>query len=1323
MKSKLIYSLVAIIGISIIFLSSSVFSQCLEEGQVMLPEPVLSNSDSYGQIMESFQDYFLTTSTNNDEFEFNGGKVELYMLNEGSWSKQAQLNPSEYNLQMYFGRKVAIDQNIIIIAGNTYTSSGLHFDELFIYTKDDTEEWTTQTETSRLILRNDLEDNTGLVVNEIVIRDDIVGISYYTFDEDNLVFYRINSDMTLSYIAQLDGPFNGNYENDGFGIDFDFNDEYIAVSASEIVGYMRQRFVNVYDKADVLSGTNPSRIAQLIPTNPEQQDFAIQVEIDDEYIYAANGYSYAVTGEYPTEVYVFKQPAGGWVDNNEDAVLETGNTAYAGYRSKLKVFGNYVFLKRDRDNDLYVFKKDIEWINSLPDLVLNKSPEYADDTRHFAGGFAITDNHLITNYQSDFNKYNDNNTEKLFSFYAPGGAFETCNEPHQEISHTYQSAVESNYGHNISYYANRMAVGAPNDNAAGKDIGAVYIYEQNTETEGYQLTQKITPPDGKKGDAFGFAVELSDSILFVSSLYYDSLNSDGSYYNGSIGKVYQYKLESNSWILQNTIYHPEMSSNSKIKNFGRSISYHDGYVAIGQYSTSSSESNGSVYLFKLISGDSWEFEAKMTSADQQGGDLFGQKVVLDKDLLIVGTGNVEYGLSDEMRVYIFEKEDSEWQTKTEDAYLIPTTKHRFDRFGFSIDLLNDLIIVGSPGYNYGDTKSFSGRAYLFKRPNNGWEGVINESLILEPESPVEEDFFGYSVHIDQNNILIGAASSINNPYSAWHHSDIDDLQPGKIYFFDPYSELDQETEVRNERYIQLSENNRYLDAFGFDLEGADDRVFVSAIYDNNVTGFRAGAVYELKYSTYIYRVKDPVCQNGEPFHLESNRLGGYWKGEGIADSLSGLFDPSQVDQYGWSLVTYVAGDCEVSSSIYIGKLPEIVDQSDSVSFLCQGEELDLFVDYETTISASLEWYHKTSAQDTYELYEVGSNTIKVNSTGFYKVNISVGLCQSVTEEFHVKEVDSDVSLSLNGEQEICSYDNKYLKLMQNMAIDSPSWFFKADNGEVFSLINEGDSTLLDKPGLYFARYTIGTCLFETDTLQVNINHLDIQFDDPGIICSDNPLQLKAYPSNGIWSGDNINSNGWVTIKNLNNGWHEATYKVQQNECVFDTIQSFEVLIVDPPEIVTSINKVCLGHSAEITLKNHNEEVNWFKSGTLEPIEIDDRLITDEPGLYYARFLHKGCPVTTDSIELEPSVDSLFVPNVITKNNDGLNEEFRIENDETTNLELIITNRWGDIIYKDNDENISWKAENVSTGVYYWQIQYMNCQREMNKMKGWVHVLK
>jgi gliding motility-associated-like protein len=91
------------------------------------------------------------------------------------------------------------------------------------------------------------------------------------------------------------------------------------------------------------------------------------------------------------------------------------------------------------------------------------------------------------------------------------------------------------------------------------------------------------------------------------------------------------------------------------------------------------------------------------------------------------------------------------------------------------------------------------------------------------------------------------------------------------------------------------------------------------------------------------------------------------------------------------------------------------------------------------------------------------------------------------------------------------------------------------------------------------------------------------------------------------------------------------------------------------------------------------------------------------------------PVT--AILVAPSV-SLFIPNLMTPNNDGKNDAFEILGLPSGSI-VGIYNRWGNSIYhSDNYEN-KWKAENISSGVYYYDLKLKNGE----SYKGWIQILQ
>ncbi|MEM9299785.1 MAG: FG-GAP repeat protein [Bacteroidota bacterium] len=1209
------------------FLSISAYSQCLEEGIVLLPEKVISKSNNYGSEMASYGDYLLVSASLNDSLEYDGGLVYLYKLVSGNWERIAELTSSEYNFQMFFGRKIAIGNNIIVVAGNTISSEGFHYDELFVFTKNDDQEWSNATESYRINLRDDLE-GPGLITNKLVINNGYLGVSYYIANESVVAFYEILTDLTLSHLKTIVGSKDENDNRGEFGVDFDFSNSTVAVGAptfSSGNGSVRG-MVYVYDWNDILTDENPLPKGELVPTNTSQQDYGRQIEVENNTVYAANGYRFTEDAEYPTEIYVFEKPPGGWINSNESAVLTTGTSDYFGYRHTLKVSGDYVLLSRDfRENKLYGFKKEGIWTDSTPTFAITKEFEDDRDERLFARDFCIFDDHLVTAYVDGISRFYPDRQDKLLSYYVPGGLYENITDLHQEITELSYSASDANFGTSISYSNNKLAIGAIGDKVAGEYGGAVYIYRRDPVTEEYKNSDLIRPPDGKPYDNFGYSVELKDTLLFVSSLFYDSLNDDGSYFNGSIGKVYQYALKEGVWELRNTVYSPDDLSDEDNKHFGRSISYSDNNLAISQYYSGSSESNGKVHIFQMNEDDRWIPVAEMKTEDQQGGDFFGRKIVLRDSLLVVGTGNPEFGISDEMRVYLFKKKDNEWVSGTEDAYLLPSDKHRFDRFGFSFDLHRDLVVVGAPGYNYGDTKDFSGKAYVFRQPKDGWSGKIEESLILEPKEPLEEDFFGYDVFIDDNQILVGAASSINNPSSIWYTSDIGDLQPGKLYFFDPFSEMDDKISSRNEQYIQLSPNNRYLDAFGYALEKSYDRVFVSAIYDNNESGYRSGGVYDLKFTTYIYSLETPVCYENGPFQLQSNILGGVWAGEGIIDSENGWFDPSLVEQDGWTIVTYTAGDCTVSSSFYVVSPPQVLTQSDSSILKCKNDDSTLYVSYSSKSRTTTSWYFKDNLSASWREIRSDTDSINIDDPGLYKVEISNGYCNPLIREFEVNDESIDAKLNHDSFVEICSYLSESLYLVTSDDIRSVTWFYKESGGTSFSMIEESDQIKPKESGFYFARYKTELCSHDSDSVEVFYNNVDFTTTEPDVICSNEPYQLEIIPHGGKWSGVGVDNNGLINPNELENGKYSATYTLVDGGCLFSTELDFEVELLPIPKVAYENTDVCKGRPVELSVENNinNAQISWFDVYN-EIIVQSNTLVTDQPGSYIVGLFENNC---------------------------------------------------------------------------------------------------
>ncbi len=117
----------------------------------------------------------------------------------------------------------------------------------------------------------------------------------------------------------------------------------------------------------------------------------------------------------------------------------------------------------------------------------------------------------------------------------------------------------------------------------------------------------------------------------------------------------------------------------------------------------------------------------------------------------------------------------------------------------------------------------------------------------------------------------------------------------------------------------------------------------------------------------------------------------------------------------------------------------------------------------------------------------------------------------------------------------------------------------------------------------------------------------------------------------------------------------------------------------------------------------------------------------EMGDYELSLNINGCEdkVTVTAINCE--VD---VPNIITPNGDGMNDQFRIMLtgdgappffNAFPNSTLIIYNRWGKKVYESNNYQNEWDGEDLTDGVYYWNL-FLADGKE-TEMNGTVTILR
>jgi len=154
--------------------------------------------------------------------------------------------------------------------------------------------------------------------------------------------------------------------------------------------------------------------------------------------------------------------------------------------------------------------------------------------------------------------------------------------------------------------------------------------------------------------------------------------------------------------------------------------------------------------------DPWVQQAKLTATDGEATDLFGHSVTISGDTVVIGAPYDDVGSNDNQgSAYVFEKPTGGWTTGTEAARLTASDGAADDRFGESVAISGNTVVVGSREDDTGSNTA-QGSAYVFEKPVGGWT-TGTETAKLTASDGATGDRLGVSVAIDGDTVVVGAS--------------------------------------------------------------------------------------------------------------------------------------------------------------------------------------------------------------------------------------------------------------------------------------------------------------------------------------------------------------------------------------------------------------------------------------------------------------------------------------------------------------------------------------------------------------------------------------
>lgn len=250
----------------------------------------------------------------------------------------------------------------------------------------------------------------------------------------------------------------------------------------------------------------------------------------------------------------------------------------------------------------------------------------------------------------------------------------------------------SSFGISIVEHKNQLLIGADSDSRFVDGSGTVYVYK-NSNDGIWEKFQKIYPVIMKEYAHFGYKIEINSKYnnLFISAP--EDSNDAGLF----AGNVYIFHKPDSLWEIKQ-ILSPDIGE--AFPYFGGSIKTQEDYLFVGAPGSGSTQSGGSVYVYKIINGN-WKFQKKIISPINLPRDYFGYSLFIEGDKLLIGAPGESVSGNRRSFAYLYKYFSDEWVLE---HIFTPSDSNYFDSFGIGLAMNKGSYLIGAYSSN---------RAYLY----------------------------------------------------------------------------------------------------------------------------------------------------------------------------------------------------------------------------------------------------------------------------------------------------------------------------------------------------------------------------------------------------------------------------------------------------------------------------------------------------------------------------------------------------------------------------------------------------------------------------------
>lgn len=335
-----------------------------------------------------------------------------------------------------------------------------------------------------------------------------------------------------------------------------------------------------------------------------------------------------------------------------------------------------------------------------------------------------------------------------------------------------------------------------------------------------------------------------------------------------------------------------------------------------------------------------------------------------------------------------------------------------------------------------------------------------------------------------------------------------------------------------------------------------------------------------------------------------------------------------------------------------------------------------------------------------------SQSIQINTPGTYYVEAFNACFSDIDTIVYTLYTDQPVFVTLPNDFNICNTDS----IQINAAYTGTGNILWAPTNETTPVIT------ISQSGTYSVTFS-NQCYSAVDYITVGLfSSTPFSLTGDTVLCPNTIVTLAPDSSALQYFWNDGSTNATLQVTQPGQYWLEFT---NQHGCIsFDTVN---VIQSDIPSVTLGNDTTLCSASVTVQALQYNGDIVWNTGDTTATLEIT------QSGTYWLTATNEcGSIADTMHVVLIPSLDAIgAIPNVFTPNNDGINETFGFGQFGFTSLQgnMLIYNRWGRKVFETTDLLTGWTGENHSEGVYYYILNYVDCNGGNTEKHGTITLLQ